>query len=193
MPSTRKRHGGESDKDLHQKKFLEAFAVSCSVQKAARWAGVHRQCHYDWLREDSTYPSRFAEARQRAVQELEDEAVRRAKDGVRRPLVYKGKQVYVQGEPIYQIEYSDQLLIRLLEAYNPETFKRRNETTFQWNGDFNQLVSRLTPTELEVLEKQMLEIAAQGDPAKLAELQKQLEPCPVVIDVESTAVEPRST
>jgi hypothetical protein len=184
MASTRKRHGGESDKDLHQKQFLEAFTVSCSVQKAARWAGVHRQCHYDWLKQDSTYPSRFAEARQRAADMLEDEAVRRAKDGVRRPLVYKGKQVYIQGEPIYQIEYSDQLLIRLLEAYNPETFKRRNETTFQWSGD----LSELSESQLATLEKQMLEIAAQGDPAKLVELRKQIEAGAVVIDAVATPV-----
>jgi hypothetical protein len=45
---------------------------------------------------------------------------------------------------------------------------------------------------LETLEKQMLEIAAGGDPAKLVELQKQLEAGAVVIDAESTPVEPRS-
>jgi hypothetical protein len=169
--------------------FLDAFAVSCSVQKAARWAGVHRQCHYDWLKQDSTYPSRFAEARQRAADMLEDEAVRRAKDGVRRPLVYKGKQVYIQGEPIYQIEYSDQLLIRLLEAYNPERFKRRNETTFQWSGD----LSELSESQLAMLEKQFMEIAAQGDPAKFAALQKQLEAGAIVIDAEAMPVETQST
>jgi hypothetical protein len=111
---------------------------------------------------------------------LEDEAVRRAKDGVRRPLVYKGKQVYIQGEPIYQIEYSDQLLIRLLEAYNPEKFKRRNETTFQWSGD----LSELSESQLATLEKQFMEIAACGDPAKMAELQKQIETSAVVVDAD---------
>ena len=63
---------------------------------------------------------------------------------------------------------------------------------FKWNGDFQQLISRLNESELELLEKQMLEIAAQGDPAKFAALQKQLETCAVVIDAESTPVEPRS-
>ena len=78
MSSTPTRYCGESDKDLHQKRFLEAFEVSCSIQKAARWANIHRQTHYDWLRKDATYPARFAEARQQAAQTLEDEAVRRA-------------------------------------------------------------------------------------------------------------------
>jgi hypothetical protein len=35
MLSTPERYCGESDKDLHQKRFLEAFEVSCSIQKAA--------------------------------------------------------------------------------------------------------------------------------------------------------------
>jgi hypothetical protein len=38
-----------------------------------------------------------------------------------------------------------------------------------------------------------MEIAARGDPAKLAELRKRLETCPVVIDAEATVVETRST
>jgi len=32
-------------------------------------------------------------------------------------VLYRGKQVYIQGEPLFDIEYSDQLLIRLLEVF----------------------------------------------------------------------------
>jgi hypothetical protein len=48
------------------------------------------------------------------TQTLQDEAVRRAVEGIRRPVLYRGKQVYIHGEPLFDIEYSDQLLIRLL-------------------------------------------------------------------------------
>ena len=136
------RYCGESDKDLHQKRFLEAFEVSCSIQKAARWANIHRQTHYDWMRKDATYPARFAEARERATQTLEDEAVRRAVKGVRRPVLYRGKQVYIQGEPLFEIEYSDQLLIRLLEAFNPEKYGRRVEQVNLMNIDPDKLTPR---------------------------------------------------
>jgi hypothetical protein len=37
MSSIPNSYCGESDKDLHQKRFLEAFAASCSIQKAVRW------------------------------------------------------------------------------------------------------------------------------------------------------------
>ena len=79
------------------------------------------------MRKDATHPARFAQARERATQTLEDEAVRRAVDGVWKPVLYRGKQVYIQGEPLFEIDYSDQFLIRLLEAYNPEKYGRRVE------------------------------------------------------------------
>jgi hypothetical protein len=63
------------------------------------------------MRKDATYAARFEEARQQAAQSLEDEAVRRAVEGTRRPVLYRDKQVYIQGEPLFQIKYSDQLLI----------------------------------------------------------------------------------
>jgi hypothetical protein len=171
MLSTRKRHDGESDKDLHQKQFLEAFAVSCSVQKAARWAGVHRQCHYDWLKQDSTYPSRFAEARQRAADMLEDEAVRRAREGVCRPVLYRGKQVYVDGHPLFDYEYSDQLLIRLLEANAPDKWKPRTE-----NKNINEWdLSKLSTDQLEALAHQWIQQATGNDPALAEATRKQLE------------------
>ena len=148
MPSTSKRYGGQSDKDLHQKLFLESFERSCSVQKAAKWAGIHRQTHYDWLREDPSYPARFAQARERAAQSLEDEAVSRAMEGVQRPVFHRGQQVLVEGEPVYKIVYSDGLLIRLLEAHNPERFGRQRT-------DLKKLLemdpSKLTPAQLDVL------------------------------------------
>ncbi len=44
-----------------------------------------------------------------------------------------------------------------------------------------------------MLEKQFMEIAAQGDPAKFAALQKQLEAGAIVIDAEAMPVETQST
>ena len=172
MSSTPMRYCGESDKDLHQKRFLECFEVSCSIQKAARWANIHRQTHYDWLRKDATYPARFAEARERATQTLEDEAVRRAVEGVRRPVLYRGKQVYIQGEPLFEIEYSDQLLIRLLEAYNPEKYGRRVEQINLMDID----PDKLTPAQLDKIAEHLIQKALAGKPeAMVAEARRRLE------------------
>jgi transposase len=165
MSFTPNHYCGESDKDLHQKRFLEAFEVSCSIQKAARWANIHRQTHYDWLRKDATYPARFAEARERATQTLEDEAVRRAVEGVRRPVLYRGKQVYIQGKPLFDIEYSDQLLIRLLEAFNPEKYGRRVEQTNLLDLD----PEKLSPALLDKISNHLVEKALAGKPPAMIE------------------------
>jgi hypothetical protein len=192
MSSTRKRYGGQSDKDLHQTLFLAAFAASCSVQKAATWANIHRQTHYDWMRKDATYPARFEEARQRAADMLEDEAVRRAVHGIRRPVLYRGKQVYIQGEPVYQVAYSDELLIRLLEAWKPEKYGRRNEQTNLLELDWTKLNESQWAMLMEAHLKQVL---GTDDPKVLESAMRQIEAGKTVIDIDavSPTVETRST
>ena len=179
------RYYVESDKDLHQKRFLEAFEVSCSIQKAARWANIHRQTHYDWLRKDATYPARFAEARERATQTLEDEAVRRAVEGVRRPVLYRGKQVYIQGEPLFDIEYSDQLLIRLLEAYNPEKYGRRVEQINLMEMD----PDKLSPEMLDKIADHLLKKALGDNPVTISEADRRLTAGENVTFEEAKAIE----
>jgi hypothetical protein len=105
------------DSSVHQKRFLACFAGCASVLKAARWAKVSRNAHYVWLKEDPTYPQRFREATEAASRTLEDEAVRRAHEGLRKAVRYKGKVVG------YETEYSDGLLAKLLDATNPEKFR----------------------------------------------------------------------
>ena len=85
--------------------------------KAARCAKISRNAHYIWLKEDPTYPQRFKEATEAASRTLEDEAVRRAHEGLRKAVRYKGKVVG------YETEYSDSLLTELLRATNPQKFR----------------------------------------------------------------------
>lgn len=54
---------------------------------------------------------------------LEEEARRRAVDGVVEPIFYKGEQVVdATGKPTGIRKYSDQLLIALLKGYRPKKF-----------------------------------------------------------------------
>ena len=108
------------DSSRQQSRFLAAFGACANVLRAARWAKINRQCHYNWLKEDPTYAARFQEATERAARSLEDEAVRRAHEGLRKPVRYKGKIVG------YDTEYSDSLLLALLKANNPEKFMDRS-------------------------------------------------------------------
>ena len=154
------------DAVLHQRdrqgRFLGAFAECGSVLLAARWAGVHRQSHYWWMKEDPTYPARFEQTRMRAVRQLEDEAVKRARRGLKKPVLYKGKQVYVRGRPYYEHQHSDSLLMFLLRAYDPERFGNRPVIELNledWDGDINKLT---TAQQTKLLETLNAKLVAQG-------------------------------
>ena len=85
---------------------------------------------------------RFEEARKQATRALEDAAIRRAKEGTAKPVLHKGKQVYVDGEPLYEHQYSDALLMFLLRAYDREKFGDRQVIELKledWDGDLSKL------------------------------------------------------
>lgn len=102
-----------------QKRFLACFAACGSLTNAARWTKIHRQTHYDWMSNSPGYPEAFKEAEDRSIRVLEDEAVRRAHEGIRRPVRYKGKIVG------YETEYSDSLLMFTIKAGKPEKYRER--------------------------------------------------------------------
>jgi hypothetical protein len=112
----------ELNKTLHptQRRFLAAFSACASITKASRWAKICRHNHYLWM-DQPEYVKAFAEAELRAVRTLEDEAVRRAHDGITKTIRYKGRIVG------YEKEYSDSLLLALLKAGAPEKYRERSD------------------------------------------------------------------
>ncbi len=114
--------------EARKRAFLAAFAETGRVDKAAEAVGIHRGTHYKWLRDDPDYPERFRQAEQEAARTLEDEAVRRATEGLRRYKFDKQGNPLINpetGEPYYEHEYSDTLLIFLLKGILPEKYKER--------------------------------------------------------------------
>ena len=128
----------------HPKKraFLAAMSNTANVLRAAQIAGVDRDNHYLWLKKDSEYAAAFEIAWQRGMDALEAEAVRRACEGVSKPIFHGGKRTIdvVQnpdgsikrdasgrpmGIPAAVREYSDTLLIFLLKGRNPTVFGDR--------------------------------------------------------------------
>lgn len=103
----------------NQRRFLACLAICGSLTTAARWAKISRQAHYNWLRDDPEYSPKYEDALRKSADTLADEAVRRGREGIRKPIWYKGK---VCG---YETEYSDQLLLRMLEARRPDLFSTR--------------------------------------------------------------------
>lgn len=115
-----------SHKALQHKRqaFLTAYVETSNISNACISAGIDRSTFYAW-KVDAEFAKAFEVAEQQAGDALEAEAARRAKEGVRRPVLYKGEIVVIDGEPLYEHEYSDTLLIFLLKGIKPEKYRER--------------------------------------------------------------------
>lgn len=111
-----------------QAAFLTAFRESCTVAQAAKTAEVGRRTHYDWLKADPSYRAQFEDLEEAVTETLEREAMRRASEGTLKPVFYQGKAC---GEIR---EYSDTLLIFLLKARRPETYRERSDVNSTIQG-----------------------------------------------------------
>jgi len=106
-----------------QRALLAAYAACGSLRAAAKASGVARSNHDRGWIHDEAYAKAFREAKERASEFLEDEARRRAVEGVLEPVFYEGD---VCG---HKRRYSDTLLIFLLKGNNPEKFGDRLDAT----------------------------------------------------------------
>ena len=102
--------------------FVEALRLGASIAKAARAAGYSRASIYEWRQADEAFRAAWEEALEEGTDRLEDEAFRRAHDGVPKPVFYKGDRIATVQE------YSDTLTIFLLKARRPGKFKERTTT-----------------------------------------------------------------
>jgi len=118
--------------------FLAAYATTGNISRAAEIAEISRKSHYRWL-EDESYVSAFDDAHEQACDSLEQEARRRAAEGVEEPVFYQGKEVGTVRR------YSDTLLIFLLKGAMPEKYKDRVEQHIKGKG----ILGGLSDEELE--------------------------------------------
>lgn len=98
--------------------FLEAVAKGHSVTKAAGMAGRHRSMFYDLRKADPDFALLWADAVEAGVDVLEDEARRRAVEGVE-------WQVFDKDGNVVRVEtrYSDKLLELLLKGRRPGVYR----------------------------------------------------------------------
>jgi protease II len=96
--------------------FLNYYIQCGTISKAAKKAGITRQTHYNWLKDDKKgfYRKAFELADKMAADLLEEEAFRRAVEGDLQVVFYKGEEVGRRRV------YSDQLLSLLLKGKKPQ-------------------------------------------------------------------------
>ena len=143
--------------EANQKAFLAAYAEVGNITKAAKMAEITRDAHYKWLANDSdgTYVAAFKEAEEQAIEKLEQEARRRAVEGMKRKKFdSKGNPVIdpETGQQYEEYEYSDTLLIFLLKGAKPEKYREnRNIALTGANGGPVQVQTfrELTDDELD--------------------------------------------
>jgi hypothetical protein len=102
-----------------QRAFLAVYSEAGNISQAAELANVNRCMHYTWMGKSEKYREAFQGAMEMAADRLEQEARRRAVNGVSEPVFYKGEQCgTIQ-------RYSDTLLIFLLKGIRPEKYRER--------------------------------------------------------------------
>ncbi|MGC2340990.1 MAG: hypothetical protein WA453_05320 [Methyloceanibacter sp.] len=108
-----------------QVRFLKALAETGSVATSAALAGTSRTRVYELRKADPAFASAWEDSEEIAADRLEEEARRRAVEGVEEPLVRGGKLVHDDsGQPITVRRYSDNLLLALLKAHRPPRRER---------------------------------------------------------------------
>lgn len=99
--------------------FLEALKETCNITKACELSGLARTSAYEWKTDDPEFAADWQKALDIAADLLEEEAVRRAKEGTLKPVFQGGNLVgHIQ-------EYSDTLMIFLLKGAKPKKYMDR--------------------------------------------------------------------
>ncbi len=122
-----------------QSKFLDILAQTGKVAASARAVGFSSTAYLHKLRrEDEDFAEAWGEAVDAAGDVLEEEAIRRANEGIIEEIYYKGEVV---GE---RLLYSDQLLMFLLRGNNPGKYNQGGAGGAQINVKFGVAVLPMT-------------------------------------------------
>jgi len=151
MPETEPKRPRRLNARLRQRAFLKAYSICGRISEAARIAQIDRQDHKRWYKADPVYRMAFDDHQEETAQLLEDEAIRRAYEGVKRPVLYQGRAVKIGGsrKVLYETQYSDTLLIALLKRFRPALY--RENTVVEHTGSI-ELVERMQQARKRLIE-----------------------------------------
>lgn len=160
--------------------FCAALAETCNVGRACTAVGISRYTAYLWRKEIPEFAERWDEAMKAGVLALEDEAHRRAFEGVEDPLTHQGQFSYLyrvvrdedgnpvlgdDGKPLQEPvldeqgnhkvasvrKYSDTLAIFLLKAHNPDKYRENSKVELTGQLKVNDMTEDEIRAELAAL------------------------------------------
>ena len=111
--------GHDRSSTVRKQRFCQYLAQSFNVSRSAFAVGANKATLYRWRREDENFAEAWDAAKVWALDNLEQEAVRRAFDGEEEPVYYKGEIVG------HITKRSDQLLMFLLKGNRGEVYRDR--------------------------------------------------------------------
>jgi hypothetical protein len=147
-----------------QRAFLKAFEIAGTVRSAAKAA---RSNVYRWRQESPTFEKAFQLSRNLACDSLVDEAARRALRGVQKIRFFAGKPIFdpSTGAAYTETEYSDVLLMFLINAMRPDEYRERRSRHVDGKSGVGQLAVLLMAPSPEVWEAMA---APQQEPLQVA-------------------------
>jgi hypothetical protein len=120
--------------------FLQALNDTGLVKEACRVAGIHRSTAYEERQRNEEFAVAWHDVEEETTERMEREAIRRAAEGVEKPVFQGGQQVGAIRE------YSDTLLIFMLKARRPERYRENVHVEHSGNVTIADLAS-LAQTE----------------------------------------------
>jgi len=144
--SDKKQKNGNAGQHL-KKKFLEGYALTGTVKGGAAFAKVNRCTVYKWLKNCPSFVADFESSKEDVTDDLEQEARRRAIEGIDKPIYHQGIRVDVIKE------YSDVLLIFLLKGNKPEKYRDKTEITGAGGGPIETKIIVATEEDKKNVER----------------------------------------
>lgn len=125
---------------MQKEVFLGAYRETGNVSISAKRAGVDRCTPYSWHKDDEEFAKEWDIARPVAASVIEDALIKRAVEGVDKPVFRQGSCVgYVK-------EYSDTAAIFLLKGMKPHVYRERYDINNKITD--NRKADELTDDEL---------------------------------------------
>jgi hypothetical protein len=124
--------------------FVAVVESGGNITKACAESSYGRTAVYDYKANDSEFATRLAESVEKGMDVLEQECIRRARDGTLEPVFHKGEQCGTIRK------YSDTLAIFLLKGARPEKYRERLSVSLQdaTPAQIADAITRLTDDDL---------------------------------------------